>query len=186
MTIVRKHKRKLKRGYTKVKQHKRKVRKRTIPYLDADYLTLYHGTQKESIPSIMKEGLKPSLRGKVFLTPSKSTSVLHAEQGPETKYGWAHLRESRVDKTNPAIIQTTIKISKDRKQKLKDLYFGKPDPDPSTIYSIETEGIPSSKIKVIDFDKFKRKTLRRTSEPEKVGEFYTVKSRYGNEANGNS
>jgi len=30
MTIVRKHKRKLKRGYTKVKQHKRKVRKKQI------------------------------------------------------------------------------------------------------------------------------------------------------------
>ena len=64
MTIVRKHKRKLKKGYSKVKSHKRKVRKQ-MPIL-------YHGTHIGAALIAENEGLKSTNKSKFSTTSDKS------------------------------------------------------------------------------------------------------------------
>lgn len=84
-----------------------------IPLEEAKFVSLYHGTQKKAVPRILKEGLKPIVprkpwydatyqiegrtvsrkeykkfieeEGYVFLTPSKSAAIIHADYGPEIK-----------------------------------------------------------------------------------------------------
>jgi len=64
------------------KKHQGKF-KQNIPLSEAEYLTVYHGTQKGYVKKILKKGLKKGKRDRIYLTPSKSAAILHAEWGPE-------------------------------------------------------------------------------------------------------
>ena len=77
----------------------RGIRTNFVKVSDVPFITLYHGTRKEHLPSIMKTGLWPSsnlieqgvfpsekakrVSQNVFLTPNEATAMRHAILGPE-------------------------------------------------------------------------------------------------------
>jgi len=54
-----------------------------IPLSQAQYITVYHGTQKDTVPKIIEKGFKPGKSNMIYLTPSRKAAIAHARHGPE-------------------------------------------------------------------------------------------------------
>ena len=167
----------------------RKSKNRTTPS-EAPKLYLYHGTQKGSVPNIMKEGLVPYTKNQkyprqVSLTGSMATAVLHAEAGPEhSKAGFAH-SVFHGKGNEPAILK--VDVTKDMFEKGSSIYTpgdaqrfknNVDQPYISRAYEFTSHNSISPKhIQEIDFNKAKLKAQKKAFKPEDVGETYTPPSR---------
>ena len=167
----------------------RKSKNRTTPS-EAPKLYLYHGTQKGSVPNIMKEGLVPYTKNQkyprqVSLTGSMATAVLHAEAGPEhSKAGFAH-SVFHGKGNEPAILK--VDVTKDMFEKGSSIYTpgdaqrfknNVDQPYISRAYEFTSHNPISPKhIQEIDFNKAKLKAQKKAFKPEDVGETYTPPSR---------
>ena len=139
------------------------------PAHEAPVLTLYHGTQKKFIPSIMKKGLVDE-DGPISLTPNKGVAVYHAETGPEM--GWGSGKYYYKDKVEPTVLKVKLPmkyITYDREILLpeEDIHKDKGE-SIKTAYEIRVNSpIPPKYIKEEDFEEFKREALRKAVNPEK-------------------
>jgi hypothetical protein len=108
-----------------------------IPLSKAKYVTLYHGTSKDKLPKILKEGLNPNIsflsrrkeeigmdnaEPKVCLTGSIKSAEHHAKMGSETafmearkkleeKYGESNVpnkEQMKLFKNQPVILKVTV------------------------------------------------------------------------------